>query len=145
MKHIAVLDGPNLNLLGKREPEVYGNESLGDIRKWVESKLPTMNLDIQVATWEQYNSEGDMIDAIQRNGFELSGILINPGAWTHYSYAIRDAIASVPCPVIEVHLSNPHAREEFRDRSVIAEVCAGRITGLGKLGYLLGCIALSKY
>lgn len=144
MKHIAVLNGPNLNLLGKREPEIYGTETLDDIRRWVESELRAIDPDVDVSEWHQYNNEGDMIDAIHRHGFELDGIVLNPGAWAHYSYALRDAIASVETPVMEVHLSNPHAREEFRDRSVIAEVCAGRITGLGKNGYLLACLALTR-
>jgi len=143
MKRIAILNGPNLNLLGKRELDVYGKDTLDDIHNWVESKLKSMNIAVQIVAWEQYNSEGDMIDAIQKYGYELDGIIINPGAWTHYSYAIRDAIASIPAPVIEVHLSNPHAREEFRGHSVLAAVCKGRITGLGKMGYLLGCIALN--
>ena len=145
MKHIAILNGPNLNLLGKREPDIYGNETLDDIRRWVEDELNKYDPDIGIAEWLQFNSEGDMIDAIHRYGYELHGIVINPGAWTHYSYAIRDAISSVPAPVIEVHLSNPDAREEFRHHSVIAAVCAGRITGLGKMGYLLACMALSKW
>ena len=85
-----------------------------------------------------------MIDAIHHFGFELKGIVINPGAWTHYSIAIRDAIASVPAPVIEVHFSNPYNREKFRRKSVVAPVCAGRITGLGKIGYLLASVALAK-
>lgn len=144
MKHIAVLNGPNLNLLGKREPEIYGTETLDDIRRWVESELRAIDPDVDVSEWHQYNNEGDMIDAIHRYGFEQDGIVLNPGAWSHYSYALRDAIAAVETPVIEVHLSNPHAREEFRDRSVIAEVCAGRITGLGKSGYLLACLALTR-
>lgn len=144
MKHIAILNGPNLNLLGQREPEVYGTETLDDIRRWVESELRAIDPEIDISEWHQYNSEGDMIEAIHRFGFELNGIVINPGAWTHYSYAIRDAIASVPAPVIEVHLSNPHAREEFRDKSVLAPVCAGRITGLGKNGYLLACLASAR-
>jgi 3-dehydroquinate dehydratase-2 len=144
MKHIAVLNGPNLNLLGKREPDIYGNETLDDIRRWVEGKLKAANPDIDISEWHQFNSEGDMIDAIQKHGYELDGIIINPGAWAHYSYAIRDAIASVPAPVIEVHLSNPHAREQFRDKSVIAAVCAGRIVGLGKAGYFLACLAFAE-
>ncbi len=144
MKHIAILNGPNLNLLGKREPDIYGTDTLDDIRRWVEDKVRAYDPDIDITEWHQFNNEGDMIEAIQKFGYELDGIIINPGAWTHYSYAIRDAITSVPAPVIEVHLSNPHAREEFRGHSVMAAVCAGRITGLGKMGYLLGCIALSK-
>jgi 3-dehydroquinate dehydratase-2 len=144
MKHIAILNGVNLNLLGRREPDIYGSESLDDIRRWVEDNLKNYDPDIDISEWHQFNSEGDMIDAVHRFGFELDGIVINPGAWAHYSYALRDALASVPIPVIEVHLSNPHAREEFRDKSVIAGVCAGRITGLGKLGYLLACLALSR-
>jgi len=144
MKHIAVLNGPNLNILGKREPEIYGTETLDDIRRWVETELKAIDPDIDVSEWHQYNNEGDMIDAIHRYGFEQDGIVLNAGAWAHYSYALRDAIAAVETPVIEVHLSNPHAREEFRDRSVITEVCTGCITGLGKNGYLLACLALTR-
>ena len=134
LPHILILNGPNLNRLGKREPDVYGTDTLTDL----EQKLFQFAEGIQTElTFFQSNHEGDLIDALHEAEEHYDGIVLNPGAFSHYSYAIRDAVAAISIPVIEVHLSNPHAREEFRHRSVIAPVARGQITGLGFEGYKL--------
>ena len=132
---IAVINGPNLNLLGKREPEIYGVETLSDIENMLKEKFSSVRLD-----FFQSNSEGVIIDKLQ--SLDCDGAIINPGAFTHYSYALRDCISAVDYPVIEVHLSNVAAREEFRSKSVIAPVCAGSIAGLGVFGYELAVRAI---
>ncbi|WP_070120705.1 type II 3-dehydroquinate dehydratase [Bacillus marinisedimentorum] len=129
-----VLNGPNLNLLGKREPGIYGSGTLRDLEKMLEEHAEREGYGL---VFKQSNHEGDLIDWIHEAGEKSGGAVFNPGAFTHYSYALRDAVASVPVPVIEVHLSNIHAREEFRSRSVIAPEAAGQIAGLGFLGYRL--------
>ncbi len=128
---IVIINGPNLNLLGKREPAVYGTHTLWDIETELKKKFPNVTLEFY-----QYNSEGDIIDRLHQS-MQVDGIILNAGAFTHYSYAIRDAIAAIQVPVIEVHLSNIHAREEFRHRSVLAPVCKGVITGFGVGSYEL--------
>jgi len=134
LPHILILNGPNLNRLGKREPDVYGTDTLTDL----EQKLFQFAEGIQTElTFFQSNHEGDLIDALHEAEEQYDGIVLNPGAFSHYSYAIRDAVAAISIPVIEIHLSNPHAREEFRHRSVIAPVARGQITGLGFEGYKL--------
>ncbi|MCY8341084.1 type II 3-dehydroquinate dehydratase [Bacillus haynesii] len=134
MPHILILNGPNLNRLGKREPDVYGTDTLTDL----EQKLFQFAEGIQTElTFFQSNHEGDLIDALHEAEEQYDGIVLNPGAFSHYSYAIRDAVAAIGIPVIEIHLSNPHAREAFRHRSVIAPVARGQITGLGFEGYKL--------
>ncbi|MCX7678326.1 MAG: type II 3-dehydroquinate dehydratase [Spirochaetes bacterium] len=138
---ILVLHGPNLNLLGKREPEIYGKSSLDELNMLLEKKAQDMNIALRIF---QSNSEGGLIDLIQQN-CDVSGIIINPAAYTHTSIAIRDAIASTGIPTIEVHLSNIHAREEFRHRSMIAPVCIGQICGFGVNSYLLALEALKRY
>lgn len=136
-----VINGPNLNRLGKREPAVYGHKTLEDL----EVKLLEAARELGVGiTCVQSNHEGRLIDAIHEAADQYSGIIINPGAFTHYSYAIRDAIASVDLPVIEVHISNVHTREEFRHHSVIAPVTKGQIVGLGLYGYVMALTALVK-
>lgn len=152
---IAVINGPNLNLLGKREPDIYGHETLAELNAWLIKRFESVRVcgDCSVSsnsddayysdgvwlTFYQSNCEGEIVSKIQELGFnpEVTGIIINPGAYAHYSLAIRDAIAAVPVDVIEVHLSNIHAREDFRRVSVTAPACKAIISGCGKLGYAL--------
>ena len=132
--NILFINGPNLNLLGKREPEIYGNESLDQLIAWVTKQINTKENDIH---WFQSNSEGKIIDKLHwALDNKMDGIIINPGAYTHYSIAIRDAISSIKIPTVEVHLSDIENREDFRRISVIKDVCISQITGLGKDGYL---------
>ncbi|AEV68012.1 type II 3-dehydroquinate dehydratase [Acetivibrio clariflavus] len=135
MKKILIINGPNLNLLGTREKEVYGTETLDDIAKKVAEEAAKLNVNIE---FFQSNHEGDIIDKIHAARGNTDAIIINPGAYTHYSIAIRDAIKAVEIPTIEIHLSNIHAREEFRSHSVIAPVCVGQICGFGSNSYILG-------
>lgn len=139
---IGIINGPNLNLLGKREPDIYGRETLEEVNNWILDRVAPLGADGLI--FVQSNSEGELVTAIQEMGYDqaVAGIVLNPGAYAHYSVAIRDAIASVPVPVIEVHLSNIHGREEFRHRSVTAGACRGMICGMGKLGYALAVEAL---
>ena len=131
--NILVINGPNLNLLGLREPEIYGSETLEDLGNWLDEQSDADGHEI---TWFQSNHEGDLIDQIQTTITLFDGIILNPGAFTHYSYAIRDAISSVKTPTVEVHLSDINSREEFRKTSVINDECISQISGLGKQGYL---------
>ncbi len=130
---ILVINGPNLNLLGIREPEIYGSETLEDMGNWLDEQPDADTHDI---IWFQSNHEGDLIDQIQSTISLFDGIIINPGALTHYSFAIRDAIASVNTPTVEVHLSDINSREEFRKVSVIKDECISQISGLGKHVYI---------
>jgi 3-dehydroquinate dehydratase-2 len=139
MADILVLHGPNLNLLGVREPDVYGHETLDDINAGLTGITKERGGQLR---FHQSNHEGRLIDMIHEAMSWADGILINPGAYTHYSYAIRDAIAASGLPCVEVHLSNIQRREEFRKKSVIAEVCIGTISGLGRDSYELGLQAL---
>lgn len=141
MIRILVLNGPNLNLLGERQPDVYGAAKLSDIEAALESLAAEIGVEI---TFLQSNHEGALIDAIQQARTDCNGIVMNPGAFTHYSYALRDAVASVDIPVVECHLSNIHAREEFRKTSVIAPVCEGQISGLGVTSYMLALRAVAR-
>jgi 3-dehydroquinate dehydratase-2 len=139
---ILVINGPNLNLLGIREPEIYGSETLEDMGSWLDEQPDADTHDI---IWFQSNHEGDLIDQIQTTTNLYDGIIINPGALTHYSFAIRDAIASVNTPTVEVHLSDINSREEFRRVSVIKDECISQISGLGKQGYLEALKTLIHY
>ncbi len=139
---IIVINGPNLNMLGIREPEKYGSTTLIEIEK--ELYAYSFELGIDIETF-QSNCEGEIIDKIQQALNNVDGILINPGGYTHTSIAIRDAISSVNLPCVEVHMTNIHAREEFRQKSLLAPVCIGQITGFGKNSYKLGLKALSEY
>ena len=139
MTNILVLHGPNLNLLGIREPEVYGYETLQDVDDALLQYAAAHETELRIF---QSNHEGRLIDAIHEARNWAGGILINPAAFTHYSYALRDAISSVALPCVEVHLSNIHAREPFRRTSVLAPVCVGQIAGFGWRSYLLGLQAL---
>ncbi len=139
MAYILILNGPNLNLLGRREPEIYGSQTLSDINDSLKSAFPEAGL-----RFAQHNGEGELIEALHTAGFDpdCRGIAFNAGAFTHYSYAIADAIAAIPAPVVEVHMSNVHAREEFRHTSVIAPVCRGTIAGFGANSYHLAVAAI---
>lgn len=132
MKKIIIINGPNLNLLGKREPEIYGFQTFEDVL--AELKKDFKNLDIE---YFQSNYEGAILDKLHEVGFNYDGIILNGGAYTHTSIAIADAIAAITSPVLEVHISNVHAREEFRHHSYFSAHCAGVIVGLGVKGYHL--------
>jgi 3-dehydroquinate dehydratase II len=136
---VAVLNGPNLNLLGKREPEIYGRSSLEDIEAMVRHSAKSLEVEVD---WFQTNHEGEMVDAVQRLAGEVQGALINAAALTHSSLALRDALLAVRVPFVELHLSNIFAREVERRHSVIADLAIGMITGFGPQSYLLGLQAL---
>lgn len=142
MKSILVLHGPNLNLLGQREPDVYGKLTLDDINRRLKVEANSLDLELDIS---QSNHEGVFIDLIQQALGRHSGILINPGAYTHTSVGIRDAIAAVAIPTVEVHLSNVYSRESFRHHSYIAPVAVGQISGFGALSYCLGLQALAQH
>ncbi len=136
---VLIIHGPNLNLTGKREEEIYGTATLDDINNGIKEWADNNNFDVDIF---QSNHEGAIIDKIHSVKRNTDYIIINPGALTHYSYAIRDAIAGIEIPAIEVHLSNIHAREKFRSNSVIALVCKGQISGFGPKSYILALESL---
>ncbi|MBQ7573367.1 MAG: type II 3-dehydroquinate dehydratase [Clostridia bacterium] len=139
MKRYLVINGVNLNMLGVREPGIYGNKNLKALEEDVTKKADELGVKVD---FYQSNIEGEIVNAIHSAMGKYSGIIINPGAFTHYSYAIRDAFSSVKIPAVEVHISNVHKREEFRHHSVIVSECLGQICGLGFFGYSLALEAL---
>ena len=141
MKRILVLNGPNLNFLGKREPTVYGTQSYADLCDGIAKTAEELEVEVEV---RQSNCEGTLIDWLQEASSTVDGVVLNAGAYTHYSYAIRDAIASIGIPVVEVHISDIRKREEFRHVSVIEPVCCKQIMGLGFEGYYLAMRALAQ-
>ena len=140
--NVLVINGPSLNLLGTREPEIYGTETLEELMMWLETSPTGSDHSFKFI---QSNHEGEIIDTIHDERHWAEGILINPAAFTHYSYAIRDAIAAVEIPTVEVHLSDINKREEFRQVSVISHVCIEQVYGLGKGSYLEGLKLLIKF
>jgi 3-dehydroquinate dehydratase-2 len=141
VKRIVVVNGPNLNLLGKREPEVYGTRSMADLVKVVRAKARALGMQVTIF---QSNHEGELIDFLQKEAPGSAGIVINPGALSHYSLALYDCLAALAVPAVEVHLSNIHAREEFRSKSVTARAARGVIAGLGFKGYELALEYLAE-
>ena len=137
---VLVIHGPNINMLGKRDPKIYGSNTINEVNAFIEGYFKKVQID-----FFQSNHEGEIIDKIQQADNHYSGLVINPGAFTHYSYAIRDAIEAISIPVIEVHISNIAAREEFRRTSVISEVARGTIAGLGVYGYVLAVQAIAHH
>jgi 3-dehydroquinate dehydratase-2 len=135
---IMIINGPNLNLLGIREPEVYGKQGFDDFIANLRQKYPSVDIE-----YFQSNIEGELVDALQKAGFSYDGIILNPGGYTHTSVAIGDAIAAIKTPVVEVHISNVHAREDFRKLSHVSAKAKGTIAGLGMKGYELGLLWFS--
>lgn len=142
MKSILVINGPNLNMLGVREPGIYGEESLQEVERKLTELAEKLGLNVE---FFQSNHEGELMDRIHAAYGKADGIVINPGAFTHYSYAIRDAISAVSIPTVEVHLSNIYSRESFRHHSVTAPVTIGQISGFGLNSYELGLLAIHNY
>ena len=142
MKAILLLHGPNLNLLGTREPEFYGSLTLDDINARIIEAGQEHGVEVRTF---QSNSEGALIDALQDARNWANGVIFNPGGYTHTSVALRDAVSAIGIPVIEVHISNVYAREEFRHKSLLSPVCKGKITGFGWRSYWLGLLALVKF
>jgi len=138
---ILIINGPNLNLLGEREPAVYGSESLKDLCDWLAKEAVAKDLDL---AFFQSNHEGELIDFLHDNRRIAKGVVINPGGLTHYSVALRDAIAGCQIPTVEVHISDIHAREDFRKVSMIKDVCIAQISGRGKQGYVEALSLLTK-
>jgi 3-dehydroquinate dehydratase-2 len=136
---VLVLHGPNLNLLGERDPEIYGRQTLDEINETIAREASAAGVEV---CCEQYNGEGQIVDALHAARKAYVGVVLNPGAYAHYSYAIADAVAAIGIPVVEVHLSNIAARETFRRTSVTAAACRGVVSGLGAAGYRLALRAL---
>lgn len=141
MMKITVINGPNLNLLGQREPGVYGSRTLNEIEESLRKLGAESGVDV---TCFQSNIEGELVDALQQAGSTDDGVILNAGAYTHTSVAVRDAVSAIRIPVVEVHLSNPQAREYFRRRSLLADVCAGSISGFGEESYALALLWFAR-
>ncbi len=142
IRRVLVLNGPNLNLLGQREPSVYGSTTLADIAAMLDAAAPALGLRTDL---RQTNHEGQMIDWLHAARHDTHAVILNPGGWTHTSVALHDAVKAIETPVIEVHISNPHAREPFRHHSFISAVARGVIAGFGADGYLLALHAAAKF
>ncbi|MDD4294465.1 MAG: type II 3-dehydroquinate dehydratase [Candidatus Omnitrophica bacterium] len=140
MKKLLVIHGPNLHMLGKREPGIYGAETLNDIDVKITKKAKDSGLDIEI---QQYNSEGDIVERITRSDFDY--LIINPAAYTHTSVAVRDALLSAPKRVIEVHLSNIYKREDFRKKSLVSDIVEGVISGFGAMGYIIAVDVIAQW
>ena len=138
---VMVINGPNLNLLGQREPEVYGSDTLADIDHMLEQEAGRLNIFLETF---QSNSEGAIVDKIQQALDRADGLIINPGAYTHTSVAIRDAMLLLNIPMVEIHLSNTYKREKFRQTSLLADIVTGRIVGFGAFGYIMALQAVAK-
>lgn len=141
MKRILVIHGPNLNLLGEREPGVYGSTSFAELNNMIQDRAEKLGMECEIF---QSNHEGAIIDRLHAARKDFDGVIINAGAYTHYSYAIHDAIHDIRIPVIEVHISNIHAREGFRSKSVISPVCKGTVAGFGINSYFLALYAMAE-
>ncbi len=142
MLKIGIINGPNLNSLGKRDQKIYGNLTMEEMNYKIESFAKKESIELII---KQSNFEGEIIEFIQRNSSKLNGLIINPAAYTHYSYAIADALRDCPIPVVEVHLSNIFSREDFRGKSVTAPACIGQIAGFGFQSYILAIHALQDF
>lgn len=138
---ILIINGPNLNLLGEREPEIYGYDTLADVNDWIKNQSISAAHELH---FFQSNHEGSIIDYLQGHRHSADGVVINPGGLTHYSIALRDAIAGCQVPTVEVHISDVHAREDFRKVSVVTDVCLAQISGRGKQGYVDGIDVLAN-
>lgn len=136
-----IVNGPNLNMLGEREPEIYGSDTLADVNAWITQHELSQGHEL---SFYQSNHEGQIIDFLQAHRTSADGVVINPGGLTHYSVALRDAIAGCQVPTVEVHISDIHAREEFRQVSMVKDVCVAQISGHGKLGYIEAIDLLAK-
>ena len=140
MNTVLILNGPNINFLGKRNPEIYGTKTLQDINDAISDKAKSLNVEV---VFFQSNSEGDLIDCIQNHWGDINGIVINPGALTHYGYSLKDALLDSSVPVVEVHLSNIHSREEWR-KSIISDIVSGQIAGFGWRSYIAALDVISE-
>lgn len=141
MRKVLILNGPNLNLLGEREPEIYGTSTLAEVERMCRERGAELGLEVD---FRQTNDEGELIGWLQESRGSVSGIVLNPAAYTHYSLAVREAVAAAEAPVVEVHISNIYAREPWRARSLVSGVARGVIAGLGVRGYLLALEALNE-
>ena len=142
MNKYLIINGPNLNMLGIREPDIYGKQTYDDLCDFIAENAKKMNIHTD---FFQSNSEGEIVTQIQKTHNSYDGLVINPGAYAHYSYAIHDAIKGISIPTVEVHISNVHTREDFRRVSVTAPACIGQMCGFGEFGYVLGIEALENY